>query len=78
MDYCEGGEFVKRCDVSEVIVVDTALYGRMELSDCITLSDSQLGCRLDVLPIMDSVCSGIVVAVRFFYVRSLNMRESKL
>lgn len=47
------------CDVDEVILMRSAEYGRMRVGQCIS-SDAygNMGCRLDILTLMDSVCSG--------------------
>ena len=65
-EYCEGDAFSKICAVGEVVVVNQAFYGRMQLGDCITIGDAQLGCRLDVLPILDAACSGWSAYILFY------------
>lgn len=41
-----------------MIVMDTALYGRMQLGRCISSKYGSTGCYADVLPIFDDLCSG--------------------
>ena len=58
-EYCVYERFTARCDVNEVVLIRTALYGRMHARRCIT-SDyvSALGCYTDVTGYIDSLCSG--------------------
>lgn len=58
-EYCVYERFTARCDTDEVILIRSALYGRMQARRCIT-SDyaNALGCYTDVTGYIDSVCSG--------------------
>ena len=38
-------------------MMETALYGRMRVGRCLATSYF-IGCHADVLPVMDSICSG--------------------
>ena len=48
------------CNDTEVILMDQALFGRMDVGKCITGDSADLGCYADVLPYMDRRCSGNV------------------
>jgi len=67
-EYCNMETFRARCQHSDVIVMETALFGRMRVGRCITsdayltalqqLDPTSLGCSADVLGYVDRVCSG--------------------
>lgn len=56
-DYCQYEKFNATCAGDQVIVMQTARYGRMALGRCIT-SDYATGCFSDVLEAIDRRCSG--------------------
>ena len=56
-EYCEGQTFEARCSAEdEVVLMQSALYGRMRLGRCIN-GDFNIGCSKSVLPYFDSLCS---------------------
>jgi len=67
-EYCNMETFRARCQHGDVIVMETALFGRMRVGRCITsdayltalqqLDPNSLGCSADVLGYVDRVCSG--------------------
>jgi len=67
-EYCNMETFRARCQHGEVIVMKTALFGRMRVGRCIAsdayltalqqLDPTSLGCSADVLSYVDRVCSG--------------------
>ena len=67
-EYCHLETFSARCQHSDVIVMETALFGRMRVGRCLAsdayltalqqLDPSTLGCSADVLGYVDRVCSG--------------------
>ena len=67
-EYCNMETFRARCHHGDVVVMETALFGRMRVGRCITfdayltalqqLDPTSLGCSADVLAYMDQVCSG--------------------
>ena len=67
-EFCHLEMFHARCQHGEVIVMETALFGRMRVGRCITsdayltalqqLDPTSLGCSADVLGYFDRVCSG--------------------
>lgn len=57
-EYCELDVFQPSCAEDEVVVMKEALYGRMALGKCITQNYGHIGCKADVLSVMDGFCSG--------------------
>ena len=57
-DYCSGEWFEANCTQDEVIVMTSAVYGRMRLGRCIGHDFGFIGCQKDVLDAMDEACSG--------------------
>lgn len=58
-EFCLMDTFNATCrSESEVVVIDTASYGRMRVGRCVTGSYGYLGCSVDVLPVLDRKCSG--------------------
>ena len=51
-------KFVAECEEDEVVVMETALYGRMQVGSCVQVDYGNLGCSIDVLRHFDSLCSG--------------------
>lgn len=50
--------FQATCAEDEVIIMETALYGRMSLGRCVKTDFGFVGCSTDVLDLADSRCSG--------------------
>lgn len=71
-DYCVHESFSPRCLKNEVILMRSAIYGRMRTGRCITEEEvaaqkllagevpGVLGCSADVLEVLDRQCSGYV------------------
>ena len=57
-EYCSMDNFNATCKDTEVVVMDTARYGRMNIGKCVKGNYGYLGCAVDVLTYMDSKCSG--------------------
>ena len=57
-EYCEDASFHPVCGPDEVIVMTSARYGRMRLANCLTTNYGHVGCSTDMLPVVDSYCSG--------------------
>lgn len=65
-EYCLTETFYPQCLKNEVIVMESAKYGRMKIGKCVkakeieTLEDDPryLGCAVDVLSLLDDQCSG--------------------
>ena len=56
-EYCTGQRFRAVCLNNEVVVMETALYGRMSLGKCIERNLGFLGCSSSALRHLDNVCS---------------------
>lgn len=50
--------FHAECAVGEVVVMERARFGRMELGRCVTRNYGYIGCSVDVLSTLDDACSG--------------------
>lgn len=57
-DYCIADTFRAVCDHNEVIVMETARYGRMNVGSCVRTNFGFVGCSSDVLGLFDRRCSG--------------------
>ena len=57
-DYCDTETFRADCARDEVIVMRSALYGRMALGRCVETEMGHIGCHRDVLTPVDRRCSG--------------------
>lgn len=55
---CNDQTFEKECSSGEVLVVQSAKYGRMALGNCITKGYGELGCYKDVTEILSRRCAG--------------------
>ena len=52
-------QFDARCErEDEVLIMQSATYGRMRINRCVKINYGSLGCAADVLPYLDSKCSG--------------------
>jgi hypothetical protein len=59
IEYCETESFVADCkSADEVIIVQSAYFGRMRLGKCLTVNNGNLGCQLDVVDQLEAKCSG--------------------
>ena len=57
-EICMSEEFKPTCGLNEVIMMRSAVYGRMGLGRCITQDAGHLGCYNGALSAFDSECSG--------------------
>ena len=48
VEVCSGEIFTARCGPDEVIVMDTAIYGRMSVGKCIRKQQDHMGCSNEV------------------------------
>ena len=55
---CIGDDTRIQCQRDQIITVNKADYGRMEIGECITKVNDFMGCTNDVLPLLDRWCSG--------------------
>ncbi len=57
-EYCETEVFQPHCGTNQMIVMTSALYGRMEIGRCVKKNLGYIGCYKSVLELMDQRCSG--------------------
>ena len=57
-DYCNMETFNATCRRDEIIIVNEAQYGRMNIGRCVKGNYGYLGCSSDVISFMDTKCSG--------------------
>ncbi|KAK2168933.1 hypothetical protein LSH36_13g15032 [Paralvinella palmiformis] len=57
-EFCSFEHFNATCAKKHVILMTSARYGRMRIGRCVTANLGYLGCAADVLPILDSRCTG--------------------
>ncbi len=50
-EYCHNEVFNAACAGNEVIIVEQAFYGRMDLGRCVTTDFGFIGCKNDVLKV---------------------------
>jgi len=50
--------FNATCESDEVIMIEGARYGRMNIGKCVRGNYGYHGCAVDVLRFMDGLCSG--------------------
>lgn len=57
-EYCERESFEASCGGGEVILIRSAIFGRMSLGRCVENGYGHLGCSADVMAEVESQCSG--------------------
>ena len=57
-EFCQFDVFNTSCISNEIIFVEEARYGRLQLGRCVTQDYGYLGCTVSVLDILDTHCSG--------------------
>lgn len=57
-EYCESEAFTAKCWQNEIVVMESAFYGRMRIGHCVEADLGYLGCSEDVLHLLDGRCSG--------------------
>lgn len=57
-DYCQDEKFTATCAADEVVLMESARFGRMRLGRCASKDLGWMGCAVDVLRLTDSRCSG--------------------
>ena len=58
-DVCQWETFEAKCPPDSVIVMTSALYGRMAYGRCVKRDYGYVGCYKDVLQLADAHCSGL-------------------
>ena len=57
-EFCQWETFNAGCKSDEVVVVTSAMYGRMQAGRCASRSYGSVGCSVDLLPYLSATCSG--------------------
>ena len=57
-EYCDTEVFRPRCRENEVVRIEAARYGRMQLGRCVEIDLGYVGCYSNVIGLADSRCSG--------------------
>lgn len=57
-DYCLEEGFSAECRDNSVVVITSALYGRMTVGRCVSRNYGYIGCRADILKHVAKLCSG--------------------
>ncbi len=73
---CNTETFERRCGSSEVLVVNSAKFGRMALGTCITKGYGEVGCYKDVTDILTSRCAGKQSCSMLVWQGDANLMES--
>ncbi len=56
--YCQWEAFNATCGKDEIILMESAKYGRMRFGGCVKENHGHTGCSADVLSHLDRMCSG--------------------
>jgi len=57
-EFCQWETFNASCRPDQVVVVTSAMYGRMQAGRCASRSYGSVGCSVDVLLYLSAICSG--------------------
>jgi len=57
-EYCQFDALEATCPENHVVIVEHAFYGRMRAGGCVRKAYGEMGCQANVIPYVDSVCSG--------------------
>jgi len=57
-EYCQLEEFHASCAPGHVVMMTSAVYGRMRIGRCVKQDYGFIGCSADVLRYADRLCSG--------------------
>ena len=58
LEYCTSETFEASCGENAVIMMTSAVFGRMKIGRCVDEDLGFLGCQNDALDTMDEACSG--------------------
>ena len=56
-EFCDDESFVAECPRGQMVMIDYALYGRMNKNRCISYDYGFMGCSTDVVRHLDKRCS---------------------
>lgn len=75
-DYCD--IFNATCPGNnQIIVMETALYGRMRTGYCIEEDHGYIGCSANILPVLDNKCSGRKTCEMSIPIRKFKFQNKK-
>ena len=57
-EYCQWESFNASCATNEIVLMDTARYGRMRVGRCVKQTYGKIGCQENILDYADERCSG--------------------
>ena len=57
--YCLTESFIAQCLPQEMIIIESAVFGRMQVGRCVAKNYGHLGCSVDVMSYLDAACSGL-------------------
>ena len=57
-EYCNMETFEAKCPENELVIMKSAVYGRMRIGKCVDSAFGFVGCKADVLGVADGKCSG--------------------
>ena len=57
-EYCQFEAFNATCPKGQLVVVDSAQYGRQRLGRCVTRDYGFIGCTANVIDVLDAACTG--------------------
>ena len=57
-EYCQFSSFNASCQTDEVVIIASAMYGRMRTGKCVDKNYGHVGCERDVKTYIETKCSG--------------------
>ena len=57
-EYCDYETFRAQCNSGQIIMMQSAVFGHMEVGKCIKTDIGFLGCKANVIDLLDERCSG--------------------
>jgi len=57
-ELCQNESYEAECSQDSVVLMTSALYGRMRVGKCVTSNLGNIGCASDVISYFDKICSG--------------------
>jgi len=59
VEYCQDEKFTAKCEeTNEVVLMESARYGRMAIGRCVRQDLGYMGCTVNALTTLDAYCSG--------------------
>ena len=57
-EYCQFNNFNASCTGHQVVLMESARYGRLQVGRCVDRDYGYIGCSANVLDLLDRACSG--------------------